>query len=37
MNSVVGGTYPGPGIVLGTGLTFAYIAARTVIADLAGC
>jgi succinate dehydrogenase/fumarate reductase flavoprotein subunit len=34
MNSVVGGTYPGPGIVLGTGLTFAYIAARTVIGDL---
>ena len=31
MNSVVGWTYPGPGIVLGTGLTFAYIAARTVI------
>ncbi len=34
MNSVVGGTYPGPGIVLGTGLTFAYIAGRTVIGDL---
>ena len=34
MNSVVGGTYPGPGIVLGTGLTFAYIAARTVFGDL---
>ena len=28
MNSVMGGTYPGPGIVLGTGLTFGYIAGR---------
>ena len=34
MNSVVGGTYPGPGIVLGTGVTFGYLAARTVIGDL---
>jgi succinate dehydrogenase/fumarate reductase flavoprotein subunit len=31
MNSVMGGTYPGPGIVLGTGLTFGYIAARSII------
>jgi succinate dehydrogenase/fumarate reductase flavoprotein subunit len=31
MNSVMGGTYPGPGIVLGTGLTFGYIAARSMI------
>jgi hypothetical protein len=30
MNSVVGGTYPGAGIVLGTGLTFGYIAAQTI-------
>jgi succinate dehydrogenase/fumarate reductase flavoprotein subunit len=30
MNSPMGGAYPGPGIVLGTGLTFGYIAARTV-------
>ena len=35
MNSVVGGTYPGAGIVLGTGLTFGYIAAQA-IADAAG-
>ncbi len=34
MNSVVGGTYPGPGIVLGTGLTFGYIAARAIIEEL---
>ena len=31
MNSRMAGTYPGPGIVLGTGLTFGYIAARSVI------
>jgi len=31
MNSPMGGTYPGPGIVLGTGLTFGYIAARSII------
>jgi succinate dehydrogenase/fumarate reductase flavoprotein subunit len=35
MNSVVGGTYPGAGIVLGTGLTFGYVAARA-IAEAAG-
>jgi succinate dehydrogenase/fumarate reductase flavoprotein subunit len=34
MNSVVGGTYPGPGIVLGTGLTFGYIAATAIIEEL---
>jgi succinate dehydrogenase/fumarate reductase flavoprotein subunit len=31
MNSPMGGTYPGPGIVLGTGITFGYIAARSII------
>jgi predicted oxidoreductase len=30
MNSPMGGTYPGPGIVLGAGLTFGYIAARSI-------
>src|SRR5438132_8102553 len=35
MNSVMGGTYPGPGIVLGTGLTFGYIAARSIIERIA--
>jgi succinate dehydrogenase/fumarate reductase flavoprotein subunit len=30
MNSPMGGAYPGPGIVLGAGLTFGYIAARTI-------
>ena len=28
MHSIMGGTYPGPGITLGPGLTFAYLAAR---------
>jgi predicted oxidoreductase len=36
MNSVMGGTYPGPGIVLGTGLTFGYVAARAIAAKLEG-
>lgn len=35
MNSVMGGTYPGPGIVLGTGLTFGYVAARSIIERIA--
>ena len=34
MNSPMGGTYPGPGIVLGTGLTFGYIAARCIVAQI---
>ena len=28
MHSIMGGTYPGPGITLGPGLTFAYVAVR---------
>jgi succinate dehydrogenase/fumarate reductase flavoprotein subunit len=28
MQSVMGGVYPGPGITLGPGLAFAYLAAR---------
>lgn len=35
MNSVMGGAYPGPGIVLGAGLTFGYIAARTIVQEIA--
>jgi predicted oxidoreductase len=27
MQSIMGGTYPGPGITIGPGLTFAYLAA----------
>lgn len=34
MNSPVGGSYPGAGIVLGTGLTFGYVAARAIAAEL---
>lgn len=28
MNSIMGGTYPGPGITIGPGITFAYLAVR---------
>jgi succinate dehydrogenase/fumarate reductase flavoprotein subunit len=31
MNSPMGGSYPGAGIVLGTALTFGYIAARSIV------
>jgi succinate dehydrogenase/fumarate reductase flavoprotein subunit len=33
MNSMMSGTYPGPGITLGPGLTFGYVAARTMAED----
>ncbi len=36
MQSVMGGTYPGPGITIGPGLTFAWLAARHAAAQLAG-
>ena len=32
MHSIMGGTYPGPGITLGPGLVFAYLAARHALA-----
>ena len=31
MQSIMGGTYPGPGIKIGPGLTFAYLAAGDAI------
>jgi len=34
MNSPMGGSYPGAGIVLGTGLTFGYVAARAIVEAL---
>lgn len=32
MHSIMGGTYPGPGITIGPGLVFAYLAARHAVA-----
>jgi len=32
MHSIMGGTYPGPGITLGPGLTFAYLAVQHAVA-----
>jgi succinate dehydrogenase/fumarate reductase flavoprotein subunit len=34
MNSPMGGTYPGAGIVLGTGVTFGFVAARSIVQKL---
>jgi succinate dehydrogenase/fumarate reductase flavoprotein subunit len=34
MNSPVGGAYPGAGIVLGMGITFGYIAARSIAREI---
>jgi len=32
MHSIMGGTYPAPGITIGPGLTFAYLAAQDAVA-----
>jgi succinate dehydrogenase/fumarate reductase flavoprotein subunit len=36
MNSVMGGNYPGPGITIGPGLVFAYVAVRDIARRLPG-
>ena len=36
MQSIMGGTYPGPGITLGPALAFAYLAASDATSGLSG-
>jgi hypothetical protein len=33
MNSIMGGVYPAPGITIGPGLVFAYLASRHALAS----
>ena len=36
MHSIMGGVYPGPGLTIGPGRVFAYLAARHAVARAAG-